>query len=277
MKKSFANLSFIILQELGLFLACQLLGIVWLIFFIEKNQLMLSNAMQQSYSVIEFLFYFLIVSLMVWLLSMKTKRLGFLKFIFNFSVFLGVFLFFEGIFYFPFSLVFFIIILVLRLSWSSVWVHNLILVLALAGIAPSLGVFLTFPAAVLLFGLLAIYDFIAVFYTKHMVTMFKKMGNAKVFFAFIMPLKKQDLNNKINDVDFLGKYVFLGTGDVALPLIILVTAFQAGMNIFLVMVAGVMIGLIILIILFLKYRRPIPGLPPLAIGVLLGFLVTFII
>jgi len=217
------------------------------------------------------------MTLIIWMLTRKTKRTGIIKVLFYISLILGIYMFFEGILYYPFSLVFLLVFILLKITWPSVWTHNLTLLIALAGISPLLGFFISFQSAVLLFGLLAIYDFVAVFYTRHMVDMFKKMGQQKIFFAFIMPIEKKLLNTNMSQVDFSGKYTFLGTGDVALPLVVLTTAWMQGSQIFLIMVFGVIIGLFFMMGLFFKYRKPMPGLPPLAIGILIAYIITLVI
>ena len=140
---------------------------------------------------------------------------------------------------------------------------NGILVLTIAGMGGYLGASLHFiPALLLLLGL-SLYDIIAVFGTKHMVTLAKEAkGNIPMF---SIPMKRR----------FMG----MGTGDLAIPSVFSVSVLQDfSMNHALFTVVGGMIGLVSLFIYILKREKVVlPALPPITIGLFLGFLAGWLI
>lgn len=146
---------------------------------------------------------------------------------------------------------------------ENLFLTNAILVLTIAGISGYLGASLHFiPSLLLLLGL-SLYDIIAVFGTKHMVTLAKEAQGKIPFFS--IPVKKR----------FLG----IGTGDFALPAVFSVSVLQdfSLFHAFFALIGG-LIGLISLFFFIIKRERvTLPALPPLAIGLFLGFLVGFLI
>jgi len=126
---------------------------------------------------------------------------------------------------------------------------------------------------------LAVYDFLAVYKTKHMVEMFRKLVESKVYFSLIIPANFMSLFKKTKKVTPASEFMFLGTGDLALPAIFVVSALKISLKTSLLTALGAIFGLILLYIIFIaqKERQPMPGLPPIVLGSLVGFLVAFLI
>lgn len=98
-----------------------------------------------------------------------------------------------------------ILLVVLRIVLAkNVLLRNITSVIATVGAGALLGVSLGVIPVLVLLLLLAAYDFIAVFKTKHMVTMAKAITKKNLSFTFAMPTSKHTFE--------------LGTGDMVMPL-----------------------------------------------------------
>lgn len=193
-------------------------------------------------------------------------------------------------------------VLVLILSAAMVlaknkWpkLRNSAAIIASVGVGLVLGVSFTFVEMIILMTLLAIYDYIAVFITKHMVTMGNAMVNMNLAFlvgsggveavprsslskAELEAYKKQgrifksgsptmsEIKNR-NLVPIFTRRE-LGTGDLAIPLAVAVSAQNLYLSFFVIL--GSTLGLVITMMILRKYKRALPAIPPLLFGVLLG-------
>ncbi|MBI5036853.1 hypothetical protein HZC09_05945 [Candidatus Micrarchaeota archaeon] len=120
-----------------------------------------------------------------------------------------------------------------------------------------LGSSLDFLPVLLFVVLLSSYDFVAVFMTKHMITLAKALDNQKNNFTVAFRHKK--------DV------VELGTGDFVVPIVLCVSASQAfGIAPALFAALGATAGLASLLFFMEKKKGYYPGLPPVVFGALLA-------
>ena len=85
------------------------------------------------------------------------------------------------------SLIFSLLLVAAYSFYPYIWFHNLVLILTLPGIAAVLGASITPYAAVILLIFMSVYDYIAVYKTKHMVKMAKAMIAGRAIFAMIFP------------------------------------------------------------------------------------------
>ncbi|MBU2100809.1 hypothetical protein KKG83_02770 [Candidatus Micrarchaeota archaeon] len=108
------------------------------------------------------------------------------------------------------ALVFPVILVATKLFFrKNVLLRNIASVLAAAGAGPLIGYnFGIIPVALFLV-ILAGYDIIAVFYTKHMVVLAKGITKKNLAFTFTLPTKEHDFE--------------LGTGDMVIPLVFAVS------------------------------------------------------
>ena len=137
---------------------------------------------------------------------------------------------------------------------------NSILILAVAGVGGYLGASLgIIPAIVFLIGL-SIYDIVAVFGTKHMITL-AESGRGRFPFMFTIPFE-----GKGGDIE-------IGTGDFAIPIMFTVSILKD----YEILAAGItaLFGTLGFLALFYflsqKERRALPALPPICLSMLLGF------
>ncbi len=152
--------------------------------------------------------------------------------------------------------------------------QNLALIPGLAGIGLAVGLSLTPHGALILLVVLSIYDIIAVYFTKHMVTLFRGMLKVGVIPAVIIPEKFFGLAQKIEEIKPGMDFLMIGTGDLILPTIFVVAVSGLGRDAVLASAAGSLVGFIATEMIFThqRFRRPMPALPPIATCTILGFL-----
>lgn len=175
-----------------------------------------------------------------------------------------------------------ILIAVLILWWikkPSVLIHDLVIILGIAGISSILGLQLTPLIIVLLLIILSIYDFIAVYKTKHMVKMAKEMIETGTILALIVPQEISDFKEHLKEIKPGEKFLILGGGDVAFPLLLCVSLIPEGIINSLIVAIFALAGLFLSFYFFIsqKIRQPIPALPPIAFFSIIGYLLTLLI
>jgi len=176
---------------------------------------------------------------------------------------------------------FLLIALIKRPEW---YVLNTIAIFTSVGVIAMIGISLCVPITIILLILMAVYDAIAVYKTKHMIDMADSFISLRLPVMFVIPKKreysllieteslKEELENKGERQAF-----FLGVGDVVFPGILAVSAFHTlpAFNLLmgLSVLAGTLIGFIALMTLVIK-GKPQPGLPLLCSGAILGYIIT---
>ena len=167
----------------------------------------------------------------------------------------------------------------LRFILPRIWTQNLAIILAAAGIAASLGLSVEPSLVILILIFLSIYDVVAVYKTRHMVKLFKGIAERGVYLALVIPEKISGWGNKFADVNKSKNYVFIGTGDLALPLFFSVSALPLGIIHSAAIIIGAILGLLADHLFFVtqKKRKPIPALPFIAFFSIVGYLLSLII
>jgi len=165
-----------------------------------------------------------------------------------------------------------------------VWLHNLVLITALAGVAAVFGRFISPWTAMILIMALAVYDFLAVRF-GFMTWMADKMAKTDALPAIVIPkdyrgwklnLKREGVNDLLEEKSGSRKYSILGGGDIAFPgLVTAAVYFSQGLNPAVIMAGFGLLGLAgayAIQAVFLK-GKAMPALPPVAACVLIGLLV----
>ena len=164
-------------------------------------------------------------------------------------------------------------------NWIVVNITGLIMAI---GIASIWSLFLGVWFALALLIILAVYDYISVFKTKHMITLAKVALDESIPMLFVVP-ESYDFDMSSLSIENRGenKAVLLGFGDVAIPTVLVVSSTVYGTGkalapafFFLPFVGGI-IGMIYL--MFFMKRRPAPGLPAINGGVIGGFVLALIL
>ncbi len=151
-----------------------------------------------------------------------------------------------------------------------------------AGLAAFWGIDVGVYAALTLLALFAIYDYIAVYKTKHMLTIAEASANSSIPLFFIIPKKANfkfqglDLHKEEDEKKEKSDVLILGFGDIALPNVLVVSSYlYGGVNWFYFALFPLIGGIIGMTLLFLYVKRPAPGLPLINGGVMLGFAFAF--
>ena len=156
-----------------------------------------------------------------------------------------------------------------------------------AGVASIFGVSLEVVPVVVLLLILAVYDAISVYKTKHMITLAEGVIDMKTPILFVIPKRrdysfiKEGIGTISGETDGKERAAFIiGMGDLIMPAILVVSAnvFMKGAKLGGVInlpALGAMIGSVIGLVILLHFvmsGKPQAGLPPINGGTILGFL-----
>jgi len=172
---------------------------------------------------------------------------------------------------------------VLLYKYPEWYVIDTLGVLIAAGVASIFGVSLEILPVVILLVLLAVYDAISVYKTKHMITLAEGVIDLKTPILFVIP-KRRDysfIREGIGKLEEGGERAafIMGMGDLIMPSILVVSAnvFINGYRVLgfinlpaIGAIIGSLAGLMVLLY-FVNSGRPQAGLPPLNGGALIGF------
>jgi presenilin-like A22 family membrane protease len=153
-----------------------------------------------------------------------------------------------------------------------------------AGVASIFGVSLDILPVIILLVLLAVYDAISVYKTKHMITLAEGVIDLKTPILFVVPKRRdysfiRDGIGKLNEGGERGAFI-IGMGDLIMPSILVVSAivFLQGWRLAGIInlpalgaILGSLVGLGVLLS-YVASGKPQAGLPPLNGGTILGFL-----
>lgn len=154
--------------------------------------------------------------------------------------------------------------------------NNIVGIIVGGGSAAVLGTNIGIVPVVLFLIILIFYDLYAVKFSKHMVTLAEGTVKAGLPALFIFP---EDNTTFVKEIEKDGERaaMFMGFGDAAVPSILIVSVmYNFNLIATILVLSGTIIGLFILFI-FLRYGKPLPGLPFLNTGALLGLLAYFLI
>ena len=157
-------------------------------------------------------------------------------------------------------------------------------ILIAAGVASIFGVSLNILPVIILLVILAVYDAISVYKTKHMITLAEGVIDLKTPILFVIP-KRRDYSFIREGIGKLGEGAeraafIIGMGDLIMPSVLVVSAnvFTGGPRLFGVVTIpaiGAIIGSCAGLAVLLHYvtsGRAQAGLPPLNGGTIIGFL-----
>jgi presenilin-like A22 family membrane protease len=273
----------IFLKEAFFFVIAHILGILAVLRIYQIPELKaVIDAQTTSLNPLQFLLSFLIITVLFLLLLPLFKRNPiFLKFFFSLGVLIGLDIVMGVFLGEPYALILSLVLIVLLDMYPKVLFHNILFSCSLAGIGATLSTNFNPKSIVIVLGVLAFYDIIAVYFTKHMIKIARVPAEHGVFFGLILPKKNRDFLKNKTALKFGKKsaYCFLGGGDVVLPLILAVSVAKESLVSALIISLFSFFGLFLLhlIFAFQKVKRPMPGLPPLILMTILGYLITTLI
>ncbi|BCS90562.1 MAG: hypothetical protein ARM1_0019 [Candidatus Micrarchaeota archaeon] len=188
---------------------------------------------------------------------------------------------------------------------NSIILRNFIVIMTSVGLGLLIGIYFGFFFSLIFLVIMAVYDYVSVFITKHMVALaegsFRYNLAMMLYFSETKALDKSSVDKRtLNEIDKdlkknkefyksfksisnklnlsssyvpLVSAVGLGNGDLALPLSVVVASVKYSNNFILplTLIAGGALGLALTFYLLYRYRRPLPAIPPLSIGILFAF------
>jgi presenilin-like A22 family membrane protease len=234
-----------------------------------------------SFSSLEFVFYFFLATLFTFLifrfLREKTIKGRIYKILFLLVSFFSSLIFFESFLPEPIPLILIFLLIFWWIKKPIVLNQNLLVIFSLAGIGASLGLSLKPEAVILILIILSIYDFIAVYKTKHMVKIAKDMIETGTILGLVFPFEPLGFLKSTKEIKpGEGKFLILGGGDVTLPLIFSVSLLKFGILKPFIVALFSLLGLFanFLFFIFQKERRPIAALPMISLFSFLGYLIV---
>ena len=279
-KKTWLNF---LIQEAFFFTSTYLVGIA-LVFRIKQTPQIQKNFNTQPIlsNPWFFLLNFAIITLIFFLLlPLFKKRPLFLKGFFIIGIFIGLDITIDIFIGEPYGFILAFILSVLIYQYPKIVVHNLLFSLSLAGVGSVLALSFSPKAIIIILASLAFYDIIAVYFTKHMVKMARVPARQGIFFGIILPQKIQNYFRDNPQFEFTQKrsFAFLGGGDIVLPLMLPISIAQKDLLRSIVIFLFLLLGLVFLSFIFntQKRKKPMPGLPPLSLAVILGYIIASLI
>lgn len=219
------------------------------------------------------------IILFVILLTLEIKWVRYpLRFIFFLTVFFGLSLFLNIFLPLFFSIFIAAYLVTLYFILARPIFHNLVMLCSLVGVAIAVGLAASPIIIFILLLVFSLYDIVAVFITKHMIKMargFFKIGLLPGFLLSLNPRSQFETGRGAPSGD---KCSFLGSGDVVLPLLFVASL----VNVKLIYAVGAGIGnilgfAILVFILWGRKREPLPALPPIVFGEVIGVLISYLL
>lgn len=166
-----------------------------------------------------------------------------------------------------------------------VWLHDLLLILTLAGVGTVFGFMLAPWTALIFMVVISIYDVLAVRF-GYMMWMAKKLSQLETLPAFILPHDMAGWNLDLKETKLMEDesserwFSILGGGDIGFPVLLVVSVFFTyGVTSLLILAAFSLLGLAAaywIQAVFLK-GKPMPALPPITSACLVGFLIVYFV
>lgn len=164
------------------------------------------------------------------------------------------------------------------LKWPRLWLHNLLLGVALAGYGSVFGFILAPGAVLVIMAVISIYDLVSV-KSGHMMWMVKKLSGVAIVPAFVFPRRGADWSLELSDLRLENEaderiVSLLGGGDVGFALILLVSVLAAAGIVPAILTAGaLMLGLLSVFWVQRAFFKggPTPAIPPITAAAGLGY------
>ncbi len=172
---------------------------------------------------------------------------------------------------------------VLLYAWPEWYIVDSVGILVAAGATAIFGVSFGVLPAIILLVALAIYDFIAVYKTKHMLTLADRVVKLRLPVMLVVPKTRNysflDEREELSKEVAAGRprdAMFMGLGDIVIPSILIVVAFSGLNNP--VAAVGALVGTFagfLLLMSFVLKGKAHAGLPTLNGGAIAGFFIGF--
>ncbi|MBC7081692.1 MAG: hypothetical protein H5T44_05575 [Thermoplasmatales archaeon] len=187
-------------------------------------------------------------------------------FIASISIFDAFFHFINRNYSYLLAIIFSLIMIILIIKYPKWYLVNIFGIFLASGI---IAIFSSLPIAYVIIILiaLAIYDFISVYKTKHMIKLAKSALSTNLPLLLIFPKRLRRKHGKRDAM-------YMGLGDIVIPgMLITASYINHGLIALIFTLCGAVAGLILL--LLLVSRAPQPGLPFLNSGAIIGYAVFY--
>jgi len=172
------------------------------------------------------------------------------------------------------------VVTVLLYKYPEWYVVDFVGVCVASGVSALIGISLSIIPIVVLLVLLAVYDAISVYKTKHMITMAEGLMDLKLPILFVIPKhSKYSFLHENFKAGEKREAFFMGLGDAVMPTLLVVSAnvfIHSSEGIISYPVLGAMLGTLAgyaVLYTFVMKGKPQAGLPFLNSGVILGFFI----
>ncbi|MBS3068808.1 hypothetical protein J4441_00385 [Candidatus Micrarchaeota archaeon] len=158
-------------------------------------------------------------------------------------------------------------------------IKNASTIISSAGVGALFGFSVGFIPTLLCVLGLSLYDYIAVFKTRHMITLAKELGTRQLSFsvtAKTLPARREQESEQkyVQRAQKEGERMDLGSGDLAIPLMLAVSAYKlGGIGNSLAIALGSTVGIYLTLWFVSKRRVFLPALPPICLAGIAGLLV----
>ncbi|MEM3361766.1 MAG: presenilin family intramembrane aspartyl protease [Candidatus Anstonellaceae archaeon] len=236
---------------------------------------------------------FSVVLLFLYIVFVALINIFFLKFFRSF-ILLKIFEFFAlffslSLFFLPFLFVFikdplttFIISLLVGLLLTFLKnyfleLNNPLVVISSATIGVLVGLSFSFTSVLIFAILLSLYDFFAVFKTRHMLTLAKAIANQKLAFAIASDIGTKIKTSK-KDSEIKKPSIMLGSGDILLVSLFIPSTFiEFGLIPTISLILFSSIGTYILLVFTIKNKIALPALPFICFSSMFGLAISLIL
>jgi presenilin-like A22 family membrane protease len=200
-----------------------------------------------------------------------------------FFIFLPLFAFLSEDFSLIISIVLAVGLVIVLYRYPEWYIIDLCGVIVGAGAIAIFGISLSILLVIGLLVILALYDAISVYKTKHMIDLADTVMDLKLPVLLVVPKirryslikETKSIKQKLKENEERDAF-FIGLGDIVFPGILVVAAYQNitnGLPVALSIIAGTLIGFLILMTFVIK-GKPQAGLPLLCSGAILGYLIS---
>ncbi|UCD92757.1 MAG: hypothetical protein JSV43_02240 [Methanobacteriota archaeon] len=186
-----------------------------------------------------------------------------------------------------------IVVIILLYKYPEWYIVDFVGVCVAAAVASILGISLTILPVFVLLILLAIYDAISVYKTKHMITLADAVTQERLPVLLVVPTKKgysfreqKSLKDQIEKKEKRDA-TFMGLGDIVIPGVLVVSAFRwlpsvGGLgpfpNIFVAIFTMIgCLGGFLILMRFVMKGNPQAGLPLMNGGAILGYMISYLV
>jgi len=168
-----------------------------------------------------------------------------------------------------------------RLFFCKVWIHNLIWMVIIGGTGIMVGTAMPWKDAIIVLAVLTVYDFVAVYKTKHMIKMMEGMTAAGLIPGIIFPRDKiSAFAEGLKGIDLEkigGDFFLIGGGDIFIPLLLITSLLKDNLGSVIITAELSLAGIFLALLEVTRSKKPVPGLIFIVPCSLLGVLISKLI